>query len=493
VIDFPDRECHGDPKKLMRLLADRDRLAGALAEMGLSSNAAGQKAGLFGAAAAALRAVGARPRAGDVSAYFVPGRIEVLGKHTDYAGGRSMVAAAERGFCVVVWPRADLQVNVTDAMRGETASFRLDPELTPRADHWSNYPMTVARRIARNFPEARHGADIAFASDVPPAAGMSSSSAMVVAVFSALADANRLWALPEHRAMFDDPLQLAGYLGCIENGQSFGSLAGDRGVGTFGGSEDHTAMLCAEPGKISQFAYCPVRLEQAAPVPADYTFAIGSSGVVAEKSGAAREKYNRASRFTSTLVELWRHETGRDDRTLAAALGSSPDAPARLRQFIAALKPDAPAREGPRSSLACASGFNNAAVEFDAAALLNRLEHFIIENEEIVPAAGRALGNGDISAFGRLVDRSQQAAAELLGNQVPETIYLAASARRLGAAAASAFGAGFGGSVWALMKKSDADVFLAAWAADYRRHFPQHADAATFFATAAGPARFRVC
>jgi hypothetical protein len=43
------------------------------------------------------------------------------------------------------------------------------------------------------------------------------------------------------------------------------------------------------------------------------------------------------------------------------------------------------------------------------------------------------------------------------------------------------------------VKKSDADVFLAAWAADYRRHFPQHADAATYFATAASPARFRVC
>ena len=50
---------------------------------------------------------------------------------------------------------------------------------------------------------------------------------------------------------------------------------------------------------------------------------------------------------------------------------------------------------------------------------------------------------GDLRAFGRLVDRSQQAAEQLLGNQVPETVFLAAAARRLGAAAASAFGAVF--------------------------------------------------
>ncbi len=91
------------------------------------------------------------------------------------------------------------------------------------------------------------------------------------------------------------------------------------------------------------------------------------------------------------------------------------------------------------------------------------------------------------------MDRSQQAAEKLLGNQVPETIFLAASARRLGAAAASAFGAGFGGSVWALVETAGADGFLAAWADQYRAEFPQHAERSHFFITGAGPAAFRVC
>ena len=75
---------------------------------------------------------------------------------------------------------------------------------------------------------------------------------------------------------------------------------------------------------------------------------------------------------------------------------------------------------------------------------------------------------------------------------MPETVFLAASARRCGAAAASAFGAGFGGAVWALVPKAGGDDFLAAWAADYRQKFPQHAADCRFFTTAAGPAAFRL-
>src|SRR5262245_16579915 len=48
-------------------------------------------------------------------AWFVPGRIEIFGKHTDYAGGRSLLAAVPRGFAVVAGPRDDGVVSATDA------------------------------------------------------------------------------------------------------------------------------------------------------------------------------------------------------------------------------------------------------------------------------------------------------------------------------------------------------------------------------------------
>jgi galactokinase len=461
---IPRLDYQGDLTNL-RELADR------LVSTGLDPKACWSKAELFAKATAALVRSPETSSAGRAHAFFVPGRIEVLGKHTDYAGGRSLIAAVEQGFCLVAVPRDDARITVVDAGWDQTATFELDPDLVPEVGHWSNYPMTVARRIARNFPQARRGAEIAFAGDLVPAAGMSSSSVMIVASFLALAGVNGLTEGPPYQENIGNLTDLAGYLATVENGHSFGSLEGDRGVGTFGGSEDHTAILCCRPNHVSQYAFCPVRFERAIPVPSDCTFAVGASGVVAEKTGAAMEKYNRASRLASEIADRWREGTGRDDPHLAAALASGPEAVEDLIELLLSAGDDSAHRS----------------------ALRKRLDHFLVENQEIVPAAGDALARGDVGVFGELVDRSQRAAEELLGNQIPQTSFLARSARQNGAGAASAFGAGFGGSVWALVTKPESGRFLEAWAASYSERFPEAARDATFFTTAAGPAAFQVC
>src|SRR5207249_5595384 len=173
-----------------------------------------------------------------VRAWFVPGRLEVFGKHTDYAGGRSLLCAIERGYAVVAADRDDSHINIVDAKGGSVVHI---VDAAAAAPAWSVYPLTVARRIATNFPEARRGADIAFESDLPAAAGMSSSSAMMIAAFLALADLNRIESVDPYRCEIRSREDLAGYLATVENGQDFGSLTGGAGVGTFGGSEDHTA------------------------------------------------------------------------------------------------------------------------------------------------------------------------------------------------------------------------------------------------------------
>ncbi len=58
--------------------------------------------------------------------------------------------------------------------------------------------------------------------------------------------------------------------------------------------------------------------------------------------------------------------------------------------------------------------------------------------------------------------------------------------------AASAFGAGFGGSVWALVADGSAGAFEARWRADYAARFPARAGAALFFPTDAGPPAARL-
>ena len=395
-------------------------------------------------------------------AWFVPGRVEVLGKHTDYGGGRSLTCAAERGFSVVAAPRRDMGVSITDIGRG--VALQLDPS-SPRADvSWATYPLTVLKRVVHNFPEMTRGLDLVFESDLPSAAGMSSSSALMVAMLLALARVNHLETTNRWREHgLDAREDLAAYAATIENGSTFRGLVGEAGVGTEGGSEDHTAILCSRAGQLGQFSFVPTRHERYIPFPPDLTFAIGVSGIAARKTGEARNDYNRASRTAARVLERWREKTGRSDNSLAAAIQSSRDAPQHLRSLLA-----------------------------DDDTLLDRFEHFLEESTQLVTAAGDQLAAGDLDGFGRTVDRSQQLAEERLCNQVPETITLARLARNHGALAASAFGAGFGGSVWALVPSASAPVFVDRWQNAYRTAHPAAAARARFFATRPGPASVRL-
>src|SRR5687767_9029775 len=187
-------------------------IAAQLCAAGMSDREALAKARLF---TRCVEALGTPASA----AFFVPGRIEILGKHTDYAGGRSLLCAVERGFVAVVRPRTDTIVRVIDAVRDETRELAFGPDAEIRRADWSAYVAASVRRIARNFPRARRGADIAIASDLPPASGMSSSSALGIAVFLALDAVNELSADPAYRQAIDSREALAGYLGTIENGQ----------------------------------------------------------------------------------------------------------------------------------------------------------------------------------------------------------------------------------------------------------------------------------
>jgi galactokinase len=122
-----------------------------------------------------------------------------------------------------------------------------------------------------------------------------------------------------------------------------------------------------------------------------------------------------------------------------------------------------------------------------SAKLLDRFDQFIAESNRIIPSVADALAGGRLDELGHLIAESQDLAERLLKNQVPETSFLAKSARGCGAIAASAFGAGFGGSVWALVRCTEAERFLSAWRGEYQERFPKRRTASAFFLTAGGP------
>jgi galactokinase len=433
----------------------------------MSTASAREKGKLLVRCDAELDAAGASAKRWSI---WVPGRIEVLGKHTDYAGGRSLLCAVERGFCLRAAPRDDATVRVNDVVRGGTVEVTLgEPAAAAPEGDWSRYVAAVARRLPRDFPVVTRGVEIALGGDLPVAAGMSGSSALVVAVVMALGKANALGSTPEFRDVLSSREELATYLGCVESGAPFRGRPGDEGVGTLGGCQDHTAIVCAEAGRLVGYRWSPVRRETAVGMPDGHVFVIASSGVEAAKTAGARVAYNRVSRLARELLRLWNGMTYRNDATLADALASAPDAADRLRGY---------ARSQPVQ-------------DFQPDELAARLEQFVVETEVIVPAAARALSDGSLGGFGAYVDWSQWAAERFLGNQVPETSALARAARALGAAAASAFGAGFGGSVWALVPERKAARFLEQWQSGYRRSHPSLAARAEFFITHAGPAAYQ--
>lgn len=435
-----------------------------VAALGLSEHAAALAARHFNEVAthhAKLIGTSAAPRA-----WWIPGRIEVLGKHTDYGGGRSLLCAVERGFHVMASARDDSVVRIVDASTNANITIPMDRDAMSTPGRWTDYPITVVRRIARDFPGARTGMNAVIRSSLPSAAGLSSSSAMVIATFLPLAALNELRAHPEWAAIRSEDA-LGEYLGAMENGKAYGEFAADRGVGTQGGSEDQTAILRSRPGHLLQYHFIPVTYEDTVPLPPGWQFVIGMSGVHAAKAGAVQARYNALAQQVASLLAVWNKRTGRDDRSLFGALQSDPDATRRLAAMIAA-----------DSSL--------------DESLQARLAQFTDETDVIIPEVTRRLRAGDVPAIGELIARSQAGAEAALRNQIPETIHLAHRATELGAAAASAFGAGFGGSVWALVRTDDVAQFTAQWQDDYLARFPARRHRAEFFASRPGPAACEV-
>jgi galactokinase len=222
-----------------------------------------------------------------------------------------------------------------------------------------------------------------------------------------------------------------------------------------------------------QYAFCPVRFERAVPLPTRSMLAIASSGVRAEKTAGAMEQYNVLSRRARAVAAVWRAATGRTESTIADALASEPNARAELRRYL-----ESSALDG-----------------FSSGELVERFDQFVSESESIIPAVSDALARDDIEALGPLVEQSVNGAARLLHNQIPETLALTQLARELGAVAASPFGAGFGGSVWALVRDGEPKTvsrFVEDWRSAYVSRFPEHESTCELFLTRAGPPACRV-
>lgn len=396
-----------------------------------------------------------------VTVTHVPGRIEVLGKHTDYAGGPVLNMAASRGFMAISAPNKSRScVFKENVPEWAPFAFNLNTgDWHPSSSgdtHWVTYPQRTLQRVAGNFGhDSLSGVDIAFGSDLPPASGMSSSSAVMIMTFLSLLPHSPLQDHPRFKrlGLADNKLLLAHYLACCENGQSFvigdDILEGSAGVGTFGGSQDQTAIFTARQGKLSVNWFCPARWELDVDLPKDLSIVAAFSGFRAEKTQAAKDAFNRLSARAKAIPEAYNRARGSSFKW-ASDLLEVKDVPAFLKEVK---------DEGLKT--------------LD---LPGRYQSFFNESKVFIPQAVSALKSGNHRELGEILQASHQGSKRFLQNITPEIDQLATLANENGAYGASGFGGGFGGSVFAVIDKSEAPAFLDRWQREYlKRVTPPHA------------------
>ena len=131
--------------------------------------------------------------------YRAPGRVNLIGEHTDYNDGFVMPAALDLYTYVAVSPRPDRRLQVYSENLGEKFDLDLESIRPGKSGHWSDYVRGVAGVCESSGYQLR-GADLAIVSELPLGAGLSSSAALEVATS---------WALLSHSQIKVDPTTVA--------------------------------------------------------------------------------------------------------------------------------------------------------------------------------------------------------------------------------------------------------------------------------------------
>lgn len=354
-------------------------------------------------------------RYGPSPTHFVraPGRVNLIGEHTDYNGLPVFPVALQREVALLLAPRGDTRIRVANAdpAFGDRA-LPVTPKARPRPPgDWANYLIAPARHLAEAHGELC-GFDAVMDSDVPVAAGLSSSAAIVVAVGLALDAVNHLGT---------SPLDLAVAMAKAE-----------RFVGTEAGGMDQAISLGAKGGHAARIDFDPLRWRHV-PIPGGWRFVVAHTLVRAEKSAGAREAYNLRTRECRTALE-----------GVCLALDERPG-----------LGYQALLERHPVPALVETAANSLDEVHF------RRFRHVVTEASRVQQAED-ALEKGNLVAFGALMEASHLSLRNDYEVSSAALDRLVAVAREAGAHGARLTGAGFGGCIVALTDEAGAAPLVDA-------------------------------
>jgi len=238
-----------------------------------------------------------------------PGRVNLLGRHIDHRGGHVNVMAINREVLFVAAPREDDTVRLvnTEARQFPPSEFRISELIEAMAwddwlsyvnsthvqqmvirsqGDWSNYVKAAVLRLQQGYRDIMvRGMDAAVTGNIPQAAGLSSSSAVVVAAAEVAVAINQFDVTP---AQFVDL--------CGE---------GEWFVGTRGGSADHAAIRFGRRGSVAHVAFFPFEVERIVQLPEEVVVVMANSHIKAAKSAGARDRFNqRIACYELSLLRL---------------------------------------------------------------------------------------------------------------------------------------------------------------------------------------------
>jgi galactokinase len=370
-----------------------------------------------------------------------PGRVNLIGEHTDYNDLPVLPMALQRDVKIAARPRADGAVRLNNE-RGEFSpvEFYLEETIGPGPPgDWGNYVKAPALELVRRF-SIRRGLDGVVASSVPVASGLSSSSALVNAVGLALLKINEV------------------PLGTLEAADIMAEA--ERFTGTRGGGMDQAISMAARAGHAARIDFAPLRLDHVS-IPDDWAFVVADTGVRAEKSGAARDAYN-----------LRRSQCELAFERLTAVLVGDGVIPSGLSGYPALI--DALGYDGALS----------AGAEVLDGDVLRRFRHVVSEARRVDRACA-ALRAEDLPLFGSLMDASHLSLSEDYEVSIPALDRVVGLARDGGAVGARLTGAGFGGCTVALAPRGAVGDVLSAIREGYHlaRAVPGDSEDQVFVAT----------
>jgi len=337
--------------------------------------------------------------------YFAPGRINLIGEHTDYNGGYVFPAAITIGTYGVARRRDDNQVRLYSENFPDAGIMAFDlKELAYDKKHdWANYPKGMLKFIKEAGYEINQGFEILYYGTIPNGAGLSSSASIELLTGVILKD------------LFDLSIEMLDLVKIgkkVEN-EFIGVNSGIMDQFAIGmGEKDHALLLDTNT---LDYEVVPAEF-------GEYVIAIMNTN---KRRELADSKYNE--RRNECEEALKRLQTKLD----IASLGELDEA----------------------------TFFANTDV-IDDETLIKRAKHAVTENQRTLKAKA-ALEAGDLDEFGKLLDASHESLQndyEVTGKELDTLV--SAAQNHSGSLGARMTGAGFGGCAIALVKKSEWEDFV---------------------------------